>query len=59
MQDPGLQIMIMIRNALRNSSRKRVSYSFDVLSSQDVQRPHLPLLEEGREECNGHYGRIQ
>ena len=58
MRDPGSQIMIVIRKKRRGILRKKVSYNFDIFSPQDVQRPHLSLLEEGREECNGHYGRM-
>ena len=49
--------MIAIRRRSGVLGRK-VSYGFDVLSSQDVQCPHLSLLEERRKECDGHYGQV-
>lgn len=39
--------------------RMTISYSFDLFPSQHIQHPHLSLLEERREEGDGHYGGIR
>lgn len=52
---PELQITTAIRTVQRLLERG-VSHSFDVLSPQNVQHPHLPLFKERREEGDGHCG---
>ena len=49
-------VMIAIRSAEKIRVARIAPYSFDILSSQHIQSPHLSLLEERREEGDGHCG---